>query len=268
MESILRIKLEQKDAVPVSAMAEALHSISAEYKKFLEIHSVDYSCSIDPLYIKQVEKGSHIYDLITLAGPSLVPIITSDFNLICEYLKFLRDGWQFLLNKTEKPPVEMNGRDFNNFSSALNPTALSLDGNANLTLSLINCPNAIINQYSLNQTESNAIQNRARMLASKEQIPTNGFFEKVMMRWSQARFDSPEKGNKSIIQEISTSPVKTIFMDDRTRHLMTHKHSSFEKDWQDLVYLIDVKVEYIGNKPAIYKVYNLYPEYTLDPDIL
>ena len=84
----------------------------------------------------------------------------------------------------------------------------------------------IINNFTINSTEANAIQNEISRKIEQLDEPEDHIHRRKIMYWYQAKFDpDSETGNRAIIE-----------------------------------------VETVRGVPKMYKVLRYYPEYTFDPE--
>ena len=86
------------------------------------------------------------------------------------------------------------------------------------------------------------------------------------MTWYQTKFDDTSKtGNKAVIESISKSPVKVIFENNAVKKALTAGDPRYKKPWNELAYIVDVKVQTVQDVPKVYTVINYYDEDTFDP---
>ena len=86
------------------------------------------------------------------------------------------------------------------------------------------------------------------------------------MYWKQAKFDDESNaGDKAIIEAISKTPVKVIFENLAVKKAMLAGDTRFDKSWQQLAYIVDVRVQTILDIPKLYTIINFYDNDTFDP---
>ena len=116
-------------------------------------------------------------------------------------------------------------------------------------------------QITINSTEANAAQNSARKQIEKLKEPESRFHEKVVLYWYQARADaSSTAGDRGIIESISPRPVKVICATDTIKFQMVLDDENPFKE----AYVVDVFVETIKGKPALYKVIAMHEKFERD----
>ena len=89
---------------------------------------------------------------------------------------------------------------------------------------------------------------------------------KRVMTWYQTKFDdASQTGNKAVIESISKSPVKVIFENNAVKKALMAGDPRFNKPWNELAYIVDVKVQTVQGVPKVYTVINYYDDDTFDP---
>ena len=83
----------------------------------------------------------------------------------------------------------------------------------------------------------------------------------ALLYWHQARNDARSTtGDKGIIESISDMPVKVICMKDS---LKTEMILDIQNPFKE-AYIVDVAVETINGKPAVYKIMAMYDKIPRD----
>ena len=96
--------------------------------------------------------------------------------------------------------------------------------------------------------------------------PEDHTHRKRVMTWYQTKFDdTSQTGNKAVIESISKSPVKVIFENNAVKKALMAGDPRFKKSWNELAYIVDVKVQTVQGIPKVYTVINYYEEDTFDP---
>jgi hypothetical protein len=175
-------------------------------------------------------------------------------STVAGYVKHIKVALDYLLGHSDKRPDGMGRVNYQNLSNIVEPIAK--DSGSMLNIGTINAAeNATVN-ITLNSTEANAVQNAARREIAALREPETGNHEKVLLHWYQARNDMDSKsGDKALIESIYTAAVKTIFANDdlKAKMLLSTDPNPFK-----VAFVVDVAVETISGKPALYKVLNLH----------
>ena len=109
--------------------------------------------------------------------------------------------------------------------------------------------------FNLNSTEANAAQNNIRREIEAFREPETRVHHKVVLHWHQARRDADSHvGDRAIIESIAPHPVKTIFDQDKTKAEMILGHPNPFRS----AYIVDVFVDTINGRPALYKIIEVH----------
>lgn len=252
----LSIEIKNTHPVELADLTQSLNSLAAEYKSFLSQSQVDIDPEKIKLYVKEIKAGS----IITELTPYLVytlPLFEYSATII-SYAEHLKTVYDFLLGKN-KEPLEVVKNTLQNASNILEPVAK--DSGAQMNIGAVNVNGDITVNVKLDSLEANAIQNFAKREMEKLKEPDTGIHSRVLMYLYQARNDlASQAGDRTIIESISTSAIKTIFLNDRIKSKILHDEPNpFKKG-----FIVDVSVETIQGIPKVYKVIDLYD--TVDRD--
>jgi hypothetical protein len=104
--------------------------------------------------------------------------------------------------------------------------------------------------FHYNSQEANAVQNNARRYLGPT-LPTNQILRDELLTLHQVRGDSKSRtGDKGIIESISKLPVKLMFSSEEIKKgILDSPDNPFQR-----VFVVDVEVKTVGDKPALYKV--------------
>lgn len=270
MNNILEIDLDKrmeitiKNANPVSLkdLSLSLLSFNHQFHKFVESETDRETEVGSELLIKEVRKGSIVIELISQAAP-VVPLLW-DGGTLSHWSGTVQGICNWLLGKTTNPPREMTKQDFQEWNRFVEPVAKDHGSQMNINVS---DGGTVINNFTINSTEANAIQNEISRKIEKLDQPEDNIHLRKVMYWYQAKFDpNSETGNRAIIDDISKKSMKVIFENNAVKEDMLHPPEKFAKQWHELAYVVDVEVETVRGVPKVYKVLRYYPEYTFDPD--
>ena len=244
----LRIEIKNRRLVELNDFTASMHSLADEYERFAETHDLDASAGEVRLYIQRLETGSIIAELVPLA-PFVLPLM-SEVNTVGGFFKYLKAAYDYLTGKSaEKPPLERSS--FQNLSNIVEPVAK--DQGSQFNVGTINVAGPLI--LTLDASQANAAQNVAKREIALLQAPSRGLHEKVLLYWFQARNQPhPKAGDKGVIESISTAPVNVVFTDDGIKMQMIGGEENIFRR----AYVVDVVVETIQGKPALYKVLALH----------
>ncbi len=241
-KAMLTINMKNKQPVDLIDFAQSMISLGAEYSDFIAESQNHLVSDEIKLYIKEIRPGSIITELVALA-PALMPF-AEHANTVIDFTKHFKSCIEYLKGSGSKP-VDLDKQTLSRVSKFVEPIAkdvgsiLQLDASNNTGSITIN----------INSTEANAIQNKATKEIEKLKEPILGLHKQVVLYWTQTRSDN-RKGYKGIIESISDKEVKILFDSDEIQYEMIHGEDQiYEK-----AYVVDVYVETIKDKPAVYKI--------------
>src|ERR1035438_647675 len=245
----LTVEIKNQSPVELVDLTESLLSFADGYKRYFAKNDDPIVAQDVRLYVKEMRSGSIIADLIAQA-PYALPLI-ENANTVFEFIEYLKRATDYLLGKSrEKPALEK--ANYENFVRILEPVSKDSGSQLNIGAININNPQAPIT-INLSSLESNAAQNAARRELEALKEPVTGMHEKVLLYWYQARNDPrSNRGDRAIIESIASGAVKAVFANESI------KAKILSEDLFNLAYVVDVAVETIKGKPALYRILELH----------
>ena len=246
---VLQVRIQNESPIAVEDLAASLHALGDEYREWLS-DSAERSVTDDvQLYVRELRSGSIIADLVALT-PLALPFL-ENANSIIDFANHLWNGFDFLLGRLRSAP-DLPQHSYQNLCTIVEPVAK--DGASQLNVSTI-INGDVHNHFHLNSIEANAAQNTARRRIKEVKTPVTGFHDRVVMSLHQARNDAKSSaGDRAIIESLHGRPIKLIFA---TEALKRRLLSSSENPFQS-AYVIDVQVETVDGRPALYKVLDIH----------
>ncbi len=254
----LVIKIDNKKPVELIDLTKSLVSIANQFSQYVTKEGVSKEEREAKLYLKEIKTGSIIVELIEYATIGMLPFV-ENVNTIVGFAENLKKAIKYYLNNEgENPQFSIN--DLRDISSIVNPIAkdnasqlfinTTINGNVELTI-------------NLNSTEANAIQNKIKQevldLRLEEVLKDN--YDKVAMKLFQARSDIKSKlGNKGTIEELNEKPLNIIFENEELKEQILQSETNPLKS----IFIVDVKIITIDNKPAIFKILKLHEKFEID----
>jgi len=258
----LEIKINNERPVALKDLSLSLLSFNHQFHKFVESETDKEADIGTDLLIKEVRKGSIVVELVSQAAP-IVPLLWEGGTL-SQWSKVVQETCNWLLGRLENPPREVSKQDLQEWNKFVEPVAKDHGSQMNINVS---DGGTVINNFTINSTEANAIQNEISRKIEELDCPKDHTHRRKVMYWYQTKFDPhSETGNRAIIDDISRKSLKVIFENNAVKEEMLHPPEGFKKQWHELAYVVDVEVETVRGVPKIYKVLNYYPEYTFDPE--
>jgi len=246
-ESRLTVRIENTRPVELVDLTESLLSLAEEYKRFVYRHSDLYVSTDVKLYIKEIRTGSIITDLVSSVVPLVAPLYDNRESIV-EFGKWLKQTYDHYKGKVAGGKPELDKTSYKNLSAFLQPVAK--DGGSQVNISNTVNGEQVVN-ININALEANAMQNLLRRDLASLQEPASHLHEKVVLYWHQAKNDPQSSaGDRGIIESISPNPVKVVFAPDSMKTNLLYKEENPFKS----AYIVDVWVETVEGKPALYKV--------------
>lgn len=258
----LEIKFSNVNPMQLSDLSQSLLAIGNQYEKFIENEADEEFFGSSELYIKEVRNGSIIIELVTHSLP-ILPLLWEGGSLL-EWANQVSDTFQWLLGEAKNAPKELQKSDLKQWGNIIEPIAK--DNGSQLNFNVYDGGNVVFN-VSLNSLQASAAGYKITRELEKLEEPDDHVQKRKVMYWNQTKFDyESHTGDKAIIESISDKPIKVIFENNAVKKAMLKGDQRFNKPWNELAYLVDVKVQTVRNIPKVYTIINFYDEDTFDPN--
>lgn len=268
----LTVKYDTKKPVDLADLSLSLHGLSEEYKMHVE-------CSVDPmgdegvrLSVKEIRPGSIIVELVAIAPQALqfpenathIRSFTTRLQIVFDFLLGGSVTELPLAHEPTEPPIifpagkavedpHLERANYKNLGRIIEPIAK--EGGSQLNISATDDSAEPPVLFTMSSVSANAIQNRIRRELELLKQPSSGIHEKVLLYWFQARNDPKGKaGDRAIIESLHDRPVKAVFMTDSIKG----KILSAAENLFRMAYVVDVSVETIAGRPALYRILELH----------
>jgi hypothetical protein len=250
MPEEFHLTVEIKNGAPVllDDFTTSFRALADEYEAYVSDHYHEedggHGGNVQ-LYIEEIRPGSIIATLVAMA-PYALPFV-ENAKTILGYAKFLKSAYDWFSGHSKEKP-DLTKRDLENLSKIVEPVAkdsaaqVNISGNQNQT---------VIYNIHLDSKDANACQNIVRREIEAMREPQKRDHEKVLMYFYQARDDvHSDKGDRAKIESIGPAPVKVTFADEHLKaRALNVEHGPFKS-----AYVVDVAVETIEGRPALYRV--------------
>ena len=251
-EGQITLKIENKKPIELLDLTASLAALGEEYLRHLALEEPEAAASEVRLYVNEIRTGSVIATLMA-ASPQLMEIGTHALSVV-SFAEKLHKAYTFLIGLGKKPE-NLDRRTLQNLSSIVEPIAK--DDASQLNIGTNYGPVIL----TINSGQANHAQNTIRRLLAEDKTVITGYHEKVVLYWHQARNDPKSgAGDLGIIESIADAPVKVICVNERIKQQMV---LDVENPFRE-AYIVDVAVETIKGKPAIYKVMALHEKIPRD----
>ena len=258
----LEITINNNTPVALTDLTMALLGVGQQFERFIENETNEQHAASSELFIKDVRSGSIIVELVAQAIP-VVPLLWQGGSLL-EWVNHIKSVIEWLNGKLVSPPKDLTKQDLKQWSNILEPVAKDHSSQMNFTVSN---GGRIINQIFITSEQANAAQNQIKREIGKLEEPDDHTLSKRVMVWYQSKFDSlSSTGDKAVIESISKAPIKVIFENNAVKKAMHLGDVRYPKQWHELAYIVDVKVQTVQGIPKVYIIINYYDEDTFDPN--
>lgn len=244
-QSILQIRLDYSTPIELTDLNKLFTGIIKQYNKFIEESDLELDISKSRLCLEKVDKGSAIFDLIPC--DVLIPaalVCLNNANVMFEFGKNINKLLQSFSSRTDLDKVSKS--DCADVRQITELTAKDPQG----TLSgvVISGDNNTIQVFNVNYEKANIIQNQAQKLETELLQSVESGYPNVLLKIHQIKdAKHPKTGEKGIVESITKSPVRLRFASPKD-------HDKVIEDPFGKIYLVDLNVETIDNKPCLYVV--------------
>lgn len=250
-QDTLTFELNNKRPVELADYTLSMLCVAKEFSRFVSESDGEADGSDIKLYIGQIREGSIITELHANA-PVIIPLLLDQGKALFEYASFLKKAYEFFLGKEKTPPQVLEKKTLENLSQIIEPVCKDNGSQFNISTTINNYAPITIQMSSL---EANAAQNQIKTYLGGLKETVTGSHDKVVMRLFQARNDQSSHGDRAIIESIYRGSVRISFADDAMKMLVLHPSSGNPFDH---VYVVNVIVETVLGKPALYKITHVH----------
>ena len=253
------IKINNESPIELGDLTKSLDGLADEFRRFVEQEADIPGIEDLKLFVHEIRTGSFFLDAAAIAS-GVFEFIDYGSKLI-EFSRYLNNVCSFFSGKSKKEP-SVPKRGLINLNFFVNIIAKNT-GSTLVYTPVINRQQLIDDQFEIDSTQANAMQRRIMRKLEDEKEPNKDFYEKVVLSFYQARKDPKSRsGDKAIIEKIQFQPVKTIFANDNIKGRML---STSENPFK-LAYIVDVEVQTINDRVALYKILDFHEKFPITGD--
>jgi len=260
----LVLKFDNKSPIELNALTNSLNALAKEYDTFTR-SEFGYAKTNRKLEIKKLEQGSIIIELAALAIPKM-----QEINTILTFGKYLTEALNHFVGRNKILEPSFSKNSCNNLSNFVD--TMANDSGSKISIQVVGNNNTISVGEDYNSDNCSILQNniyKYQKTLIEEDPVTIGF--KEAFYWFSASFaNNPDKNSgknvdKGIIEKYDTRPHKVIFANDIDKTNITSSNPSLKKDWQELMYIVNVEVVKIQGVIKLYKIIHIHYNDTFDP---
>lgn len=257
----LSIKINNKAPIELNQLTSSLNALAREYDLYCK-EKLGLPKNNRRLEIIKLEQGCLLIELVSVLNPLFAQI-----NPVLDFGKYFIQTLDFFSGKSDEAPTKYTKKNCDNIYEFSAQTAN--DKGSNIQVSVVGNNNKVYIGGELSSIESNATQNELEKYknALLEEQPRT--LHKQAFYWASASFSQSKNQplDRGLIESLDKKPHKTIFdTSSSVKESMTKYNEDLQKDWQDLIYIVDVEVIKVQDVIKSYKILNVYLEDTLTND--
>ena len=255
---VLNIEIKNNNPLELTELTKSLISLSNQYNRHSELNGYSESERKAKLYIKKIETGSVLLDLIEFGSANVIPFVESN-NTIIGFAQFLKSSVSYFLNSKGEEP-QLSTQDCKELSQIVQPVARDNGSQLNVNVTV----NGNVNNYvSLDSTQSNALQNILKQeIKEKQELKNGDVFENALMVFSQTKNKISSKGgNKVVVDDILPNRAINVFIPDKKTKKQMIKGDDNPNNFS---FQVDIKVKTANGKISAYEILKFHDKFPLD----
>lgn len=264
MSYTLSLKINNTKPIELNSLTNSLNALAKEYDTFTK-SEFGIAKTNRKLEIKKLEQGSLIIELVAIAIPQM-----QEINTIVAFGKHLISGLDYFVGRKKIENPSFSKTTVNNLGNFVD--TIANDSHSSLSIQIVGNNNNLYVGGDYSSVDCNALQNNInKYQKSLEEEEPSLIQHKQAFYWFSASFANKPTVNisnnadKGIIEKFDFKPHKVIFENDSDKALITSSSSKFNKDWQELMYIVDVEIIKIQGLIKMYKILRVYYDDTFDP---
>lgn len=255
---VLNIEIKNKEPLELTELTKSLISLSNQYNRHSEVNGFSESERGAKLYVKKIETGSILMDLVEFGSASVFPFVENT-NTIVGFAQFLKKSVNYFL-KSEGEKPELTIQDCKELSQIVSPVAK--ENSSQLNINVTN--NGTINNYlSLDSNQCNVLQNiLSKEIKEKQELKNGDIIENALMVFSQTKNKiSGKGGNKVIIDDALVGKAINLIIPDKKMKKQIIKGDDNPNNFS---FQVDIKVKTADGKISAYEVLKFHDKFPLD----
>lgn len=254
-DTALLIHIEHSKPIELSDFTTTLNSIASLYTSYVKENGGSDEMAKSRLYVEKVEEGCIDIYLCEMVAATLIPFL-ENANTIFDFATHLKAIVNYFCHHQGTKPV-LTPEKCNDISGIFSINVH--DNNGQTAICAVNMKD-VSNQFencTFNFTESNSAQNQVRQEREEltAEAPKTKTFERCLMTVYQVHADqSRDKGNKAVIESISTRRLPLLFNSDELKHdILFSDDNPMRKG-----YFVDGEILSVGGRDVAYNITALH----------
>lgn len=260
-DTALLIKITHSKPIEVKDFVATMNAIGNLFDDFCNENGDSSEAKKAKLYVEKIEHGS-IEIFLTEAVTALALPFIENVNLIMEFAGHIKNVIQYF-TKGEGNNPKLTPKELKNYKDVFAITAGDNKGKTEIGAIESGNKKNIFNNCTFNYFESNTAQNQIER--AERELKDSEFSENIHERQLMTIFQmrgnmGTDTGNRAIVDNLSTKSFPVVFeTDDLKRKILRNDENPTKKG-----FLVDVIIQTIGGKPAVYKIIKLHEIIPLD----
>ena len=271
----LMYKIDYSQNMKLSDFIEALQGLENEYKAICIQQAKKSKTQRELLKnekffeIAKIREGSVEFELVNTVTP-----LFADMNTIHIFSETIKNIYSHLIDPSTPILYDISKKCLENLKKIVFPISSDKSGKISIFNIIIGKDNTVTNNIlEVDYKTALAIQDRADTLIAEQTDDSDIADESVgvYMYWDTARAFRKEdhtytNTGKICIEILDKKAYPVTFEHDDDWHICTSKNDKFGKEWQYLMYKVDVNIIKKHTKIVAYEITKVYPKNTIEPE--
>ncbi len=265
-QSYVVVKIDTANPIDLGDFVAEFTSIASQYEKFMRDFHPDLAPGAQ-MFVKQVKRGSIIFDLLPFAplvlfgsGDSLIHQLEA-INAVNDFVRFYGKKLRTVFGNSY--PVDAASSDLKDFMGTVEAIAKDPKGKASIEAVVFEDGRRKVKAAIKFDTKK---ANRAmkNIESAQRKIEQKGHVDhsRVLMVFKQTNVRSPEIGKRTgewvQVENISDKELPLIYASDLAERQIKHEITEEEDNVFKKGFVVDVNLQTKGGRPVAYRVTALH----------
>ena len=260
--TVLTLKIDNSQPIRLADFVHAFTSLAEEYRQTVS-DSNDFVASEAEIYVKEVRTGSIVADLIPVVA-SVVPLVAAEVDRVILAVEVVERWRQRLTSLVQGViPDGASRSDLRRWANAVEAIARDPDASSTLEAATFEDGTREVRaSFTFKSSEArqieNVIEGEFQRLDTKKQAD----HERVLMVFTRSDVgDAPvgkRSGERVLISEVSDKPLAISYGSELAEQRIKHEIRESDDNIFKKGFNVDVKVQLVGGRPAVYSIVNVH----------